>query len=152
MLYCTNKSVCQCHSLSPWPNIFGKVNISSKYQTRVEKTDSDKHSSLLRYGIDYNCKKFCGTSPCGLYHKCFTIVIYDRKGTLQFSAFIIIVIYTSSFGSVSQECSFIVQASVITIVNYDCKSFIVQTPEGSSFPCPQQNLDSVQKFLFRSSG
>jgi hypothetical protein len=33
---------------------------------------------------------------CGLYSKCFTIVIYNHKGALQFSAYLIIVIYAVS--------------------------------------------------------
>jgi len=29
----------------------------------VEVTDSDKHSSLLRYGLNYDRKKVCDTGP-----------------------------------------------------------------------------------------
>ncbi len=32
-----------------------------KILTRFEVNDSDKHSSLLRYGISYGCKKFCSS-------------------------------------------------------------------------------------------
>jgi hypothetical protein len=45
-------------------------------------TDSDKYSSLLRYGINYYCKKFYSTEPwhhyqgaCGWYYKHFSAVI-----------------------------------------------------------------------------
>jgi hypothetical protein len=33
---------------------------------------------------------------CGLYSKCFTIVVYNHKGTVQFSAYLMIVIYAVS--------------------------------------------------------
>ncbi len=32
--------------------------LASKYQTRVEVIESDKYSSLLRYGINCRCKNF----------------------------------------------------------------------------------------------
>jgi len=32
--------------------------LASKYQTRMEVTDSDKHCSLLQYAIHYGLKKF----------------------------------------------------------------------------------------------
>ncbi len=33
------------------------------YSTRVEVTDSDKHSSFLRHSINYDRKKFYSTFP-----------------------------------------------------------------------------------------
>jgi len=32
----------------------------------------------------------------GLYHKFFTTVIYNRKGTLQFAAYLTVIIYNPS--------------------------------------------------------
>jgi len=37
------------------------VNLAIKYLTRLEVTESDKHSSLLRYIINYDHKKFNST-------------------------------------------------------------------------------------------
>jgi len=37
--------------------------LPSKYLTPVEVTDIGKHSSLLRYCINYCCKKFYSTGP-----------------------------------------------------------------------------------------
>ncbi len=72
-----SQSVCRCQSLSPQSNIFKQgqeLTISEKklckapalgenYQTRVKVTDSDKHSSLLLYGINYDRKRFCDLDP-----------------------------------------------------------------------------------------
>jgi hypothetical protein len=44
----------------------------------------------------------------------FGIIIWDCKGTLQFAAYL------------SYDHSFIVQSIVITIVNYNHKTFLVQ--------------------------
>jgi hypothetical protein len=35
-------------------------------------------------------------SPGGLYYKCLTILIYNRKGTFQFVAYLTIIIYDPS--------------------------------------------------------
>ncbi len=42
-------------------------NLACNDQTRVEETDSEKHSSLLQYGINYSLKKVHSTGPtsCG---------------------------------------------------------------------------------------
>jgi hypothetical protein len=62
--------------------------LASKYLARVDVADSDKHSSLLRYRINYGRKKFCITGPLsaltmqknvlwGQYYKDFYSVIYN---------------------------------------------------------------------------
>jgi len=42
-----------------------------KYQTMVEVTDSEKHSSLLRYEINYDGKMSYGTAPRAIQYKTF---------------------------------------------------------------------------------
>jgi hypothetical protein len=42
-----------------------RVGSSCYYQTRVGVTDSVKHSSLLRFGVNYDHKKFCRMCPEG---------------------------------------------------------------------------------------
>jgi hypothetical protein len=55
----------------------GTTTLADKNETKNDLTYSAKHSSLERYGIDYNCKMFYGISSCVLYYKSFTIVNYD---------------------------------------------------------------------------
>ncbi len=43
-----------------------------------------KGTSLLHYGINYGWKKFIDTGPCGLYYKCFTVVIYYCNDSGQY--------------------------------------------------------------------
>ncbi len=43
--------------------------LACKYNIRVEVTYSDKHSSLLGYGVNYSQKKLYKTGPLGLYYK-----------------------------------------------------------------------------------
>ena len=38
--------------------------IAYKYKAKVEVTDNDKRSSLLRYGINYGRKNFYNTGHC----------------------------------------------------------------------------------------
>ncbi len=38
-------------------------NRASKFLTTAKMADSDKHISLLCYGINYDCKKFDSSSP-----------------------------------------------------------------------------------------
>ncbi len=76
-----------------------------------------------------------------LYYQCFTIVIYDHKLTLQFAPYFTIVINNPSLGRVSWYNNFIVQATVITILNYDCKTYIVQATI-------QNTLQANPLFLF----
>jgi hypothetical protein len=55
------------------------TSLADKNETKNDLTYSAKHSSLERYGIDYDCKMFYGTSSRVLYYKSFTIVNYDCK-------------------------------------------------------------------------
>jgi hypothetical protein len=50
------------------------ASLSWKYYTRVEMTDSNKHSSLLHYGINYRCKRFYSAGPKGKSFKHFLVV------------------------------------------------------------------------------
>jgi hypothetical protein len=45
-----------------------------KYQTMVEVIDTEKHSSLLRYEINYGGKMSYGTSPRAIYYKTFMTI------------------------------------------------------------------------------
>ncbi len=59
-------------------------------------TDNNKDNSLLFCGI-YVCKEFYDTDPCGLYYKCFMIIIYDRNDSGQYykTTIMIIIDYPS---------------------------------------------------------
>ncbi len=48
------------------------LSLSCKSMTRVEVTDSGKHSSLLWYGVNYCRIKFYDTGPGGRYYETFT--------------------------------------------------------------------------------
>ncbi len=39
------------------------LDLARKFQTRMKVIYSDKHSSLLLFGINYDRKKFCGAGP-----------------------------------------------------------------------------------------
>jgi hypothetical protein len=61
---------------------------------------------------------------CGLYYKYFTILIYNQEGTLQFAAYLKILIDAKLALALARSLnpdSFIEQAIGITIVIYDCK-------------------------------
>ncbi len=51
--------------LKTWPRFHPVSLILSYHFTLEEVTENDIHSSLLRYGINYGCKKFnsIGTEP-----------------------------------------------------------------------------------------
>ena len=74
------------------------------------------------------------TISCGLYYKSFTIVIYDRNDNgLYYKTMIVanltmIVAKLALARSITYDRSYtiIVLATVIMIVNYDRKTFIVQ--------------------------
>ncbi len=51
--------------------------LGCKYQTKVNITESDKHSSLLRYIINNGCKSFYNT--LANVTKLF-VVMYDPSG------------------------------------------------------------------------
>jgi hypothetical protein len=56
-----------------WSLIWGSTwvcsNLAYKYTTRVEVANSNKHSSLLRYRINYDCKIFFSTGHRKLFHR-----------------------------------------------------------------------------------
>jgi hypothetical protein len=45
--------------------------LACRYLTKVEVLDSDEHSSLLQYGINYGRKKFYSKCSRGLNHKTY---------------------------------------------------------------------------------
>ncbi len=78
-----------------------------------KKVNKGDELGFFKFGLAANP---LGTLSRGLYYKCFAIVIYDCKGTLQFAAYVTIVIYAPSYGQVSQDRSFTIQAPVACIV------------------------------------
>ncbi len=65
-------------------------------------------------------KKLCKFLGSGLYYIHVKIVTYDHKGTLQFAAYLNIVIYASSYAASGLiYTTLIVQVTIGTIVNYN---------------------------------
>ncbi len=63
-------------------------------------------------------------ATCGLYYKCFMIVNYALVWSITYDHNLRS-LQRLALASLSCDCSFIVLATVITIVNYDCKTFTV---------------------------
>jgi hypothetical protein len=64
---------CQANRVDQKSNL-KELNVPSlayKYQASVGVTDSDKHSGLLCYRINYDCKKFYRTGPRPYCYKLF---------------------------------------------------------------------------------
>jgi hypothetical protein len=51
-------------------------NLARNYKARVEVTDSGKHSSLLRYGINFKCKKDFMMKACTIKLCTMLLILY----------------------------------------------------------------------------
>jgi hypothetical protein len=49
------------------------------FACKLEVTDDDKHSSLLRYSINYNAKTFYSTGAGDNLIKHLTVLIYENS-------------------------------------------------------------------------
>ncbi len=93
--------------------------LANKFQSRVEVTDSNKHSSLPQYNINKDLKKICDTVSRGGTIKLFTVAIYGFRNKLE----------CLSLASLSKDK----HASLLwKSVNYGRKKFCDTVPRGGT--------------------